>query len=344
MEIPQVEPNGQRAETASLAQRRKPKETNAIMQTLSQAVPPTLGLPALFAGARRSLGFFDRDAPGFNGPTRTYRKEAAVVGKIRLTDVFPAPSGEQMRGLDIQSTKRTAGATQTMNHVLMAESRVIQAGARLIPIDDTATPVQNTSEVAWTTRPTRFEVVTAAAFAIVADGADAAVSALPIVGAEINLGDTASHAISFTLSRREQKNRSDADLEFIVARALALGLARLCDAVLLGEIVANAPSTFTLAKAAAQGLRFGELRAMCGRDAQGAAVGADGVLRVAGVSADMTDVVEASVIGAFGRAAVAVEDEIRIVIKRMSVQGDMEVTVFVTAEPLIPTADFWVAA
>lgn len=68
---------------------------------------------------------------------------------------------------------------------------------------------------------------------------------MPIVGADIDLGETASHAISFTFSRREQKNRSDAELEFIVARCLALGLARLCNAALLGAIVAEALEAFS---------------------------------------------------------------------------------------------------
>lgn len=130
----------------------------------------------------------------------------------------------------------------------------------------------------------------------------------------------------------------------IVARALALGVARVCDATLLSAIVANTPAPFSLAAAAARGLRFGELSAMSGTTAHGAAIGADGVLRVAGVNAEMTDVVAPSVIGAFGRAAVAVRDDIRVVIKRMSTQGDLEISLFVTIEPLIPTPDFWVAA
>lgn len=314
------------------------------MQTSGQNQNQTLGLAALFASARRSVSFVHHSAPGFDEPTHTHRKAAAVSGTVRLNDAFPVPSGAQLRRLDIQNTQRSAGTIQTVHHAVMAASRVVQAGARLIPIDDSATPVQSSAAVAWTTRPTRFEVVTALPFAVVADEDEVATSGLPIVGAEIDLGETASHAISFTLSRREQKDRTDADLEFIVAQALALSIARLCDAVLLEAIVAASPTPFSLAKAASRGLNFGELRAMCGTSALGAAVSADGGLRVAGVNAAMTDVVAASVIGAFSRAAVAVEDEVRVLIKRTSLLGDMEITVFVTAEPLLPTSDFWLAA
>ncbi|MBB3176250.1 hypothetical protein [Variovorax sp. Sphag1AA] len=309
------------------------------------AAPQTIGLPSLFASARRALGFHEHHTPGYDEPTHVYATEPAVAGAFRLSDVFPAPSGDQLRELDSQSTQRVpAGVTQTMSHVVMNASRVLQAGARLLPIADAPPAVQDGDVIAWHKRAARFEVVTPAAFAIVADGDDAATSPLPLAGAEINLGDAASHAVSFTLTRREQKDRSDADAEFIVARALSLGLAQLCDRVLLEAIVASTPSAFTLGKAAAQGLRFDELKAICGTSAQGATVGAAGDLRVSGIGADLTDVIAPSIVGAFGRAAVAVNDEIRIVIKRTSIRGDMEITVFVTLEALLPTSDFWVAA
>lgn len=322
----------------------RPKDFTPTMQNASQSLPTAFGLPALFASARHAAGFLARTTPGYDEP-RIYPKAPAVVGTVRLADAFPAPSTDQVRSFDIKSTQRSAGTTQTLNHAIMAASRVVQAGARLIAVNPAPTPIANDAQVvAWTNRPTRFEVVTAPGFSIVADGDDAETSALPILGSQIEWPDAASHAISFTLTRREQKDRTDADLEFIVARSLALGLARLCDGVLLKGILSKAPGAFTLAKVAAQGLHFSELRAMCGSDAQGAALGADGVLRVLGVNADMTDVIEPSVIGVFGRTAVAVEDEIRIVIKRTSTHGDMEITVFATVEPLVPTSDFWVAA
>ncbi|MDM0113516.1 hypothetical protein QTI66_15255 [Variovorax sp. J22R133] len=305
----------------------------------------TIGLPALFADARRALGFFERHTPGFDEPTRSYRKEPAVAGSFRLSDVFPAPSGNQLRDLDLRSTQRSAaGTTHTIGNALMGASCAIQAGARLIPVGSAPDAVVDGDVIAWQKRPARFEVVTAPAFGIVADGDDVVTSPLPLAGAEINLGEAASHAVSFTLTRLEQKARSDADMEFIVARALALGLAQVCDRVLLSAIVASTPTAFTVGKAAARGLHFADLKAICGTAAQGAAIGADGVLRVVGIDAELTDVIAPSIVGAFGRAAVAVNDEIRIVIKRTSVRGDMEITVFVTIEPLLPTSDFWMAA
>lgn len=310
-----------------------------------QSRSSTLGLSALFASARQAVGFAQHFAPGIEEPTHIHRKAAAVAGSIRVYDAVAAPSSAQLRRLDAQSSGQpSAGMVQTMHHAIMAASRVVQAGARLIPIDASATPVNTQVAVAWTTRPTRFEVVTAAPFAVVADDAEVVTTGLPIMGAQIDLGEAASHAISFNLSRADQKDRSDSDLEFIVARAIALGVASLCDGVLLKAIVDASPASFSLANAAARGLRFDELRAVCGTSAQGATIGDDGTLRVAGVGAEMTDAVALSVIGAFGRSAVAVEEEIRVTIKRTSLRGDMEITAFVTAEALLPTPDFWVAA
>lgn len=163
-------------------------------------------------------------------------------------------------------------------------------------------------------------------------------------GDDIDLADAASYAISFTLTRRDQKKRSDADMEFIVARAIALGVARIVDSVALKALSAATPGTFSVAKAAARGLKVAELGAICGSSGAGAAFSADGAFRVAGVAAEMTDVTSQSFVGAFGRIGIAMEPEIRVVAKRTSIHGDLEITGFLTVEPLMPTGanDIWV--
>jgi hypothetical protein len=312
-------------------------------RTVPTTAPESLGLAQLIAAARSAQDHHIIGAPGADMPVRLYPKPAAVTGSFRLSAALPAlPAGDHARSIDLQSMRN---AQVVMSLAVTEASRVMQAGAKLIPINAAPQPVQSDAGFpAWYTRPARFEVVTAPAFAVVADGDDVTTSVLPLATAEVgNWGDAASHAISFTLSRADQRNRTEAESEFIVARSLALGLAKVCDSVLLSAILAGTPTAFTLAKTASRGLRFEELRAICGTGAQGAAVGADGVLRVSGISAELTDASATSIIGAFGRAAIAIDDEVRVTIKRVSKLTDLEITAFVSIKPLIPTPDFWVA-
>lgn len=195
-------------------------------------------------------------------------------------------------------------------------------------------------------RPISFGVVTAPTFEIVAEGSQVTPSELPFASAEIELADAPSHALSFNLTRRQQRDSDDEDLEYIVAQALTLGLARVIDRVVLQAMVAASPATFTIAKAASRGLKAAELSAMCGTSGNGATFGADGAFRVGGVRAEMTDTVAPSIVGAFGRVGVACDDEFHLIVKRTSLVGDLEITCFANFEALMPTGDqdFWVAA
>lgn len=73
--------------------------------------------------------------------------------------------------------------------------------------------------------------------------------------------------------------------------------------------------------------------------------GADALATLAGHRpGSVSDAIVPSFIGMFGRTAVAVEDQIRVVIKRTPTRGDMEVTVFASVAPVLPTSDFWITA
>jgi hypothetical protein len=148
------------------------------------------------------------------------------------------------------------------------------------------------------------------------------------------------------LTRAEQKERSDTDMEFIIARSLALGVARLVDSVALRAIITANPTAFNFGKAAGRGHRVHELSAICGTLGTGGSMGGDGVFRVAGVPAELSEVISQSLVGNFGRIGVAMEDKIQVIAKRTSLQGDLEITCFMSVAALMPTgvSDMWVAA
>ena len=105
------------------------------------------------------------------------------------------------------------------------------------------------------------------------------------------------------------------------------------------------PATFSLAAAAARGLKFEELRALIGTAGTGAAVGHDGALRAAGVAAELTSDTADTLIGSFARSAVAIHDDVRLHFERRNTKGDLVATAWVQFIPLLPDATaFWQAA
>lgn len=256
--------------------------------------------------------------------------------------------GEALRVAEREGRPFVMPATgvATIAGAVVNASQVAAAGARIIPIS--AAPDADNPEIqtygkalpapVLFQRPEKFSIITPAKFAALADGVDVSTSAFPAARASVLWGDAPSHAVRFEISRQDQKAMTEDELAFEIEQAIARGLARLADSVLLAAIVAKTPAAFTLAAAAAQGLRFAELRALVGTAATGAAVGADGVLRAGGVAAELTDTTAATIIGAFNRSAVAVEDEVQIIIDRRSLQGDLAITAHASMRALVPGA------
>jgi len=224
----------------------------------------------------------------------------------------------------------------------------MRAGARLVSVADAPEPVQSTNPSAPPAlyeRVSRFTTIERATFSPVADGSDVTVSPLPIKTAQINIGDAPSHALRFEITRAQQKAKTDAELEFEISRSLVLGLGALCDKVLLSAIAASTPANFTLALAAARGIRFAELQAIVGTAGTAAAVGQDGALRANGIPAELSDQAAATVIGAWSRCGVAVNELVQIHFERRNVTGLLAVTAFVNAHALLPAPEFfWLAA
>lgn len=286
-------------------------------------------------------------AVGLLTDSSAFSRMPADVATLRLSDAAaPAITG---RPYDRSATTLPAGTTDSLLGRILDASAVVRAGAVLIPVDDApkahATGNGPGDVIVFERRPSRFSVITAPQAVVVADGADAPLTAMNVLRATIDLPEQASHALHFNVTRADFRERDADALAFELSRSIALGIARLADQILLAGLVAAAPSAFTLAKAAAKGLKISELRALVGTSATGAAIGADGVLRAGGIPGELVSVIAPTIIGAYSRTGVAVENQIRVVSKRTSLHGDLEIVVYVTAQALIPDAGaVWLGA
>lgn len=292
--------------------------------------------------ATRAVGFAPHEAVH---PATSMAPADILI--MRMSD--GAAAAVNGHAYDRSAMMRPAGEIDTLRGRIMAASRVCRAGAVLVPVADerrTYTSGNGSGDaIGYSKNKNVFTVIDAPKSTVVADGADAPLTPESIFRTEIDLPEAASHALHFKISRADFRER-DADLQaFELSRSIALGIARIADEVLLKALAALSLTAFTLAKAAAKNVAFDQLRALIGTSATGAAVGADGVLRAGGVAGDLTSEITQTIIGAFPRAGVAVEDEIRVVSRRTNIQGSLEIVVYVNAQPLVPDAGaFWLGA
>ncbi|HDH7836111.1 TPA: hypothetical protein PJH80_002767 [Raoultella ornithinolytica] len=248
-----------------------------------------------------------------------------------------------------------SGAQTTLNAALATNSLVVAAGANVLRIPGPMTQ-QPDIDAAGNRREIRFEevarhflVTPAGKFAQVADGDEITLSGVPYLIASYDDATAPAYGIGYQLSRQQLKH-TFADSETVLRSvniAIESGIARLADAVLLTHLESNAATladanvTTIAAAAAAKGLRWAGLSAVAGTSANGVNLDSTGKLRVAGVAAELTDTITGSVIGAFDRAAVAIDDEIRLTVRRTDNAG-VEIVAWVTASPLVPSNDyFW---
>ena len=299
-------------------------------------------LRQLIESAKHQLGY--HEIYDGNGATRAaIPKAAASVARVSLRDLtMPSLVGTAGNAIARLPGTTQAGAKTTFSGAVIEQSRVAQAGATVFIVPAAPEPAQgggSSGAIALRSRLATFTTVEAAPFAILADGADAPDSTVPVYRsvAEFEPDTAPTYSFSCTLSRRDLKDwEGTGQLPEAVLAAMGLGLARAADTCLLAAIVATTPPAFTLAAAAARGLKFGELAALVGTAGTGASVYEDGRLRVAGVPAELTDTTAASIVGAFNRAAVAVGEEISLVAKRTNLDGSMELTAHANLIALLP--------
>lgn len=230
-----------------------------------------------------------------------------------------------------------AGKKTTFSSVLLESSRVSQAGARIILVNeaDDAIGIPG-GGIALQRRNAGYTLIEAANFAVVPDGDELANSSLPIYRDLIDLETIPSLGFRVALSRAEQLAYEGGQLADSALASIALGIARAADTSLLSAIVAGNPAAFSLGAAAALGVEFAELRALVGTAGSGASVGQDGTLRAAGVLAELTPTIAETIAGTFNRAAVAVHEDIRLVAERTNKQGELILTCWVNMQALLP--------
>lgn len=244
-----------------------------------------------------------------------------------------------------------AGESVYMGAAVTAGSRVAQAGAHIIVCPDAAKPhaVGTGGAIALERIPVRFVNIEAASFGTVdvENEDDAPMVTLPVLSSEIDWTSQGVRAksVRFEIPRSERRHIDPDDLCAQISFVLTLGLARAADEVLCSALSTAGLAPFTLAEAATQGLRFDELQALAGSEGIGAAVGADGILRVAGIHAELTPDMTGTVIGAWNRAAVAVKDDIVVLFERLDTSGKLAVTAWATMQALVPdSSKFWTVA
>ncbi|WP_288449754.1 hypothetical protein [uncultured Pseudomonas sp.] len=309
-------------------------------------------LQTIFARAKEAVGFHHiHDQYGEVRGTIT--KPAAAGGPLSLRAVKLTHATGSGRGHKISDPLRVkAGHVLTLDTAIIEGSRVAQAGATVFVMDTATTSAISDHSadghepvIGLYERPASYTVTTPAPFAIVPAQADVAVSALPLARAKVDLDRFPAVGVRFVINRADQKAFGDGVLSDAALVSITMGLANAADACLLSALTAANLPAFTLAAAAAKGLSFSELRAIAGTAAAGAAVGADGVLRVAGVPAELTNQTAATIVGSFQRAAVAISDDLSVIAERRNTQGDLVVTCWANMTALLPdTGAFWKVA
>lgn len=276
---------------------------------------------------------------------------AGYNAAISLRAMLPELLDSEWRPYGTPAASAPAGELHRLDMALIQNSRVMQAGARLIVMPDSLEPVSDLDNkaVGFKEEPVSMVTINAAtvdALALDVNG-EGTVTAqtLPIHEAAIDPEAWSQRAVRFELTRAQMKAKGMDELTTEIMTAIALGLGRAADEELLAAITATTPGAYSLAAAAAAGLRFDELKAIIGTAAAGAAVNDAGRLHVSGVPGELTADMAATVVGAFDRAAVAISPEISLLVERTNANGSMAVTAWVDMQPLLPEpGKFWAVA
>ncbi|MFM0321183.1 hypothetical protein [Caballeronia glebae] len=287
-----------------------------------------------------------------NGDVRgVVKQSSAVRGVIDLNgDTLP-----DIQDKDGNFRRPPAGTPAVQNSrvdaAIIKQSLVASAGANVIIYQDATEAVSDTAGgIVMVRRPRYFETIEAAPFALVPDGQEVGVTPLPIKRADIHIDtdsglatNTGIYGLRFEFTRAVLKSFPSVDEA--IMHAITAGLARTADAVLLGAIVAATPAAFSLAAAAAAGVRMSELRSLIGTAAHGATIDQNGVLRAAGIAAELTPDMAATIVGTFARSAIMIRSDVDVIAERTNINGELSVTAWAALQPLLPdTSRFWTVA
>lgn len=303
---------------------------------------------ALASEAQKSQPYVAHTAPGATEPHAFSKAPAGMQAILRLTDDFLPDLIDADGRITRTPFAAPAGGSLRLDAAIAAASRVVQAGAHLIIHANSGSDdaVGADGVIGVRRRYSELRAIEAAIFNDpVADDGDLAASNNPVFSAEIDWENARQLGVRIEIPRSELRNPGLESITAEIMAAVALGIARAADRLVLQECVASATANFTLAAAAARGLKFEELRGFSCLDGAGA-VGLDGRLRVAGIPAELSGDCAASVIGAFSRSGVAIHDEAVLMFERRGLSGGLTATAWITAQALVPdgVSAFWTAS
>ena len=268
------------------------------------------------------------------------QKIAGINGTISLRDLLPELLDQDGRVYRVPGAD-DAGRKETLSLSLARNSRVMEAGAILIPFPVTGETVNASGVIGVREEPSEFVTIEPAqmnALTLDVNGEGTVnATAIPATSAKLNRETLTQRAVRFSVSRSTQKSKTDEELSAQIMQSLALGIGQAIDEELLTAISGATLNTYSLANAAAMGVKFEELRGIVGASATGATTD-QGQLFANGVPAEFSPAIASTVIGAFNRSAVAISDEITLLIERTNVNGAMDVTAWLDVQALVPNA------
>jgi len=273
--------------------------------------------------------------PGFHEPKHYMPIVPAVVGTVSLDgETMTAASAADAMGISYPPLEAgSVGKLVKLSHLVALHSRFCEAGGNLVLANKAPTGTTKPDADNLYLRPERLRLIKPAVFSQLGDGLEVTESAYPATELVVKIGDAANYSTRFKVTRRTQKSLPDDLLAYEIALAVSKGVANLVDKVMLDAIVAAAPGAFSLGALAGKDVRIDELRAIIGTSAAGVAWRGDGTFTAANIPAELSPAIAGTIAGAFNRAFVVLSDETRIVLRRTSVLGEMDVLCHINVKP-----------
>ncbi len=245
----------------------------------------------------------------------------------------------------------TPGSVVPLDKALVTGSRCVDAGSSVIIVPAYGDAKVINGEPVFEQRDVHFDLIEPTKATRVFNDEELPTAKLGIFRDYVNLENMHQVGVHVSLSRAEMRQYNKGQLAASAMASIVLGLGRAIDQTITYTILRGKPAVFSLPSVAVAGLRFGELRALCGTNAASASINSAGQLVVmtngpqdtGGIAAELTDVMAETIVGDFSRCAVAVHDEIRLVADRTNARGDLTLTAFIGIQALLPRRDvFWV--
>ena len=331
-----------------------PIEANASGRGRAPGLAPNRNEPgaleALLRGGRMAVatgGTERADGTFVRNPLMP--KVAGSPGRLYLADELPDLIGEDGRAIRTPAM-RDGGERVTIREMATHASRVIAAGAHLVPIRELE-PRAPSGVPVLEEVPNGLTIVGPSPFGPgtpIGGENEIAATPLPWSTAELDRATTSQVAWRCEIGRREGKTRGDEELAALLYHAVTLGLAQAVDVELLAALIAANPAPWSVGSAAAKGVRLEELAAVVGTNGAGVSgltPGAEALLVGGVVPGELTDAIAETIVAAWSRMAVAVQDEVEVLVERRDASGKLIVTAWFNLQALIPDTGFaWAAA